>query len=94
MKKTLTIDHSGLGGVVRVAIDTPHNMAQDAARILSQREFGRRGTCVCLRLDSWGSDGKTCIYQAFIGRSTTQRDSLKYGYSVTGHNVWIYVCQK
>lgn len=91
MKKTITIKHTGVGGDVRVEIDCARNMALEAAGILSRRQYGRRGTVAALRLDSWGADGKSHTYQAFIGRSPTVSQAIKYGYSVTGYYVLIYV---
>ena len=90
MKKTITIKHTGTGGDVRVAIDSARNMARAAADILARREFGRRGTVVAIRLDSWSEDGKAHTYEAFIGRLPTASEARKYGDGVTGHNVWIY----
>ena len=85
--KTITVKHTGTGGDVRVAIDSDHP-ARDAANILARREFGRRGTVVTLRLDSWSKTSST--WEAFIGRSPTAAEARKYGNGVTGHNVWIY----
>lgn len=54
-----------------------------AAEIVARREFGRRGVCRTMRLDSWATDGSFYTYEAFIGRSG--RDG-----TCTGHNIWIY----
>lgn len=90
MKKTTIIKHTGVGGDVRVRADNARNMARAAADILARREFGKRGTVVMLRLDSWSEDGKAHTYEAFIGRQPTASEVRKYGNGVTGHNVWIY----
>ena len=90
MKKTITIKHTGTGGDVRVAIDSEHP-ARDAANILARREFGKRGTVVAIRLDSWSEDGKSHTYEAFIGRQPTASEARKYGNGVTGHNIWLYI---
>ena len=90
MKKTTTIKHTGTGGDVRVLTDNVRNMARDAAGILARREFGRRGTVVAIRLDSWSEDGKAHTYEAFIGRAPTASEARKYGNGVTGRNIWIY----
>ena len=85
--KTLKIDHTGKGGPVRVRkseINEDTNAAKIAAGILARREFGRRGYCRTLRLDSWAADGSSYTYQAFIGRDD--------GHGATvGRNIWIYV---
>ncbi len=87
--KTITIKHTGTGGDVRVRADS-ESPARDAANILARRMYGKRGTVVTLRLDSWSEDGKAHTWEAFIGREPTASERRKYGPGVTGHNVWIY----
>ena len=87
MKKTITIKHTGTGGDVRVRADSEHPV-RDAANILARRMYGKRGTVVTLRLDSWSETSST--WEAFIGREPTASERRKYGPGVTGHNVWIY----
>jgi len=88
MRKTITVKHTGTGGDVRVRADS-ETPAWDAAKILARRMYGKRGTVVTLRLDSWSKTSST--WEAFVGRSPTTRERRKYGYGVTGNNVWIYV---
>ena len=88
MRKTITVKHTGTGGDVRVMSDSEHP-ARDAANILARRMYGKRGTVVTLRLDSWSKTSST--WEAFIGRSPTAAEARKYGNGVTGRNVWIYV---
>ena len=90
MKKTITIKHTGTGGDVRVMSDSEHP-ARDAANILARRMYGKRGTVVTLRLDSWSEDGTSHTYEAFIGRSPTASEARKYGNGVSGRTVWIFV---
>lgn len=86
--KTITVKHTGTGGDIRVMSDSEHP-ARDAANILARRMYGKRGTVVTLRLDSWSKTSST--WEAFIGRSPTAAEARKYGDGVTGRNVWIYV---
>lgn len=83
MRKTIDISHTGPGGSVRVST-WDNDKAATVAGILARREYGRRGTCRTLRLDSWARDGTAYNYEAFIG--TRNNDG-----SVSGRNVWIYV---
>lgn len=88
MSKTIIVKHTGPGGDVRVRADS-ETPARDAADILARRMYGKRGTVVTLRLDSWSQ--ATSTWEAFIGRSPTTRERRKYGNGVSGNNVWIYV---
>lgn len=87
MKKTITLQHTGTGGDVRVRADSEHTV-RDAANILARRMYGKRGTVVTLRLDSWSEHSST--WEAFIGREPTNAERRKYGNGVTGRNIWIY----
>ena len=88
--KTITIKHTGTGGDVRVRADS-ESPARDAANILARRMYGKRGTVVTLRLDSWSEDGKSATWETFIGRAPTAADVRKYGNGVTGRNIWLYI---
>lgn len=53
-----------------------------AAEIVARREFGRRGVCRTMRLDSHAVDGSYYYCESFIGR-------LGSDGSVSGRNIWI-----
>jgi hypothetical protein len=44
---------------------------KDAAMVfgdrLARREFGKRGSCINARLDSWDTDGQSGTFQLMIG---------------------------
>ena len=79
-----TYEHTGEGAVIRRATSAKH-----AADILARREFGRRGFCRTIRLDSYTRDGTVQTYEAFIGRPVRGEHG-----TTTGRNVWIYERRK
>jgi len=88
-RKTIDVDHTGMGGIVRVPINEsgreidglPVDYVRYAAHVLAQREYGRGGECRSIRLDS--RTNHCFIHQAFIGRR------LPDG-CTSGRNVYIY----
>lgn len=62
--------------------------ASDAARIfanrLARRQFGRKGYCHHVRLDSRREDGQMGIFEVFIGYPAE-------GGGTQGHNEWLNV---
>ena len=75
-----TYEHTGKGGPVRKATDAKH-----AADIIARREYGKRGFCRSIRLDSYTEDRRSYTYEAFIGRPVRGEPG-----TTTGRNVWIY----
>lgn len=73
-------EHTGEGPVVTRATSAKH-----AADIIARREFGKRGFCRTIRLDSYTRDGSVHTYEAFIGRPVRGERG-----TTTGRNVWIY----
>ena len=65
-------------------IDGPRAAAAAFAARLAHREFGQRGHCRTIRLDSSSQDGMHGHYEAFIGAPTERG-------TIAGHNVWIDV---
>lgn len=64
--------------------------ATGAAKIFANRqairEYGRRGYCRTLRLDSWTQNGATHHFQAFIGRSVPGNPG-----TTSGRDIWLSV---
>ena len=82
-RKTIDVDgHTGMGWGVRVPVECEYK-AEYVAGILARREYGKRGVCRSINLESWSSDGSSHTYQAFIG--------IPDGNGCTGRNVWIYL---
>lgn len=75
-----TYEHTGTGGPVRRA-----ESAEQAADIIARREYGKRGICRTLRLDSYTEDRRNYTYEAFIGRPVKGEPG-----ATAGRNVWIY----
>lgn len=63
--------------------------ARDAAEIFAtrqaRRDYGRKGHCRTMRLNSWSESGKSYTFEAFIGRPVSGENST------SGRNVWVYV---
>ncbi len=51
----------------------------------ARREYGRRGYCRAVRLDSWTENGKSHTFEAFIGRPVPRDNATR------GRNVWLTV---
>ena len=84
MNKLRVYVHSGDGGPVRA------KTAEDAAKILARRAYGKRATVGAFRLDSTSRDGSRATYEAFVGRGATATERRRGERGVWGHNVWIY----
>ena len=67
-------------------MDSPRAAAAAFAARLAHREFGQRGHCRTIRLDSSSQDGMHDSYEAFIG-APAPTDPC----TTAGHNVWIEV---
>jgi hypothetical protein len=64
--------------------------AREAAEIFAtrqaRRDYGRKGHCRTIRLDSWTENGKSHTFEAFIGKPVPGDRS-----ATSGRNVWVYV---
>jgi hypothetical protein len=62
--------------------------AADAARIFAtrqaRRDYGSKGYCRSLRLDSWTRDGRSHTFETFIGRDVR-------GGACAGHDIWLFI---
>ncbi|MGZ9112356.1 MAG: hypothetical protein ACXW3X_15075 [Rhodoplanes sp.] len=68
----------------KCGIDGPRAAAAAFAARMAHREFGQRGHCRTIRLDSSSRDGMHSRYEAFISAPTERR-------TTAGHNVWIEI---
>jgi len=84
MNKLNAYTHTGAGGPVRA------KTAEDAAKILARRAYGKRAMVGAFRVDSTSRDGSRATYEAFIGRGATEAERRRGERGVWGHNVWIY----
>lgn len=73
-------------GLAPVQAKSAEEAAEIFANRLARREFGRRGYCRTLRLDSWTRDGTLHVFEAFIGKSLPGDP-----FTTAGHNSWIRV---
>ena len=63
--------------------------AKDAAKVFAgryaRRQYGKRGICHHVRLDTYVENGRSANYEAFIGVPDRQ------GGGITGQNIWLTV---
>jgi hypothetical protein len=82
-----TTDHNNRA----IEVDDPTaadelDVVQTFASRLARREFGKKGRALTLRWDSTRRDGKSSLYESFLG--------YRCGDAYSGHNIWIWVTKE